>query len=164
MKKIIYIGLIMTVVFFEKTIAQDSLYINNSPAFYLQFFGPEILGIHFNMNAGRKFSVNAGIGGNVDYHLGMNYYFGNRSVSKSSLYAGIQICSLREINIFGSSGDYERQAGFYIPIGYEYVAKKGFSIQIDAGPNFVKDDWEQGNTYPFLGSIKVGYVIRAKKL
>ena len=141
--------------------AQDSLNIAGSAGFYAQAFGPEVLGIHVNINAGGKASINFGIGGNLDYHLGLNYYFGNRHFSKSTIYAGLQVASIREFLFFGSDG-HERQIGLYIPIGYEYVAKKGFSLQIDVGPNFVGENWEQSNTQIIQGSFKIGYVIKSK--
>ncbi len=143
-----------------KTIAQDSLSIAQTGGFYLQVYGPELFGLHINMNAGSKVSVNLGIGIDLDYHIGMNYYFGNRHISCSSIFAGLQIASQREFLVFGGSDEFRRQPALYIPIGYEYIARKGFSIQLDIGPNFVRENWDQWNTYPVNFSFKIGYVIR----
>ena len=161
-RKACYLVVFIFIIFQTNVFAQDSLSIAGKTAIYGQLFGPEVLGIHFNVNTGKKTSLNFGIGVNVDVHAGMNYYFKKRQLSGSSAYAGFQVASIRDIIIFGS-GDHSRQAGLYIPIGYEYNAKKGFSLQIDIGPNFVSEDWSQGNTYVINGSIKLGFLIKGKK-
>jgi hypothetical protein len=43
------------------------------------------------------------------------------------------------------------------------MAKKGFTIQLDIGPNFIKEDWGQTNTADILGSLKIGYTFRPKQ-
>jgi len=125
-----------------------------------QTWGPEGIGVHLNHNIGNKVSLNVGVGFLLDAHIGTNVYVTNRSKKRTSFYLGAQLATLREINIIGSSR--ERQLGIYIPIGFEYIATKGFTMQVDIGPNFVDDDWGQVNTIPFIGSIKIGYTFKKK--
>ena len=157
---------------------QDSSHIKKSTSLMLQFLGPEALGIHVNHNASKRISLNLGIGANLDAHLDVNAYINDRDLSSFSFYGGLQVYLLREFrfstgNIFGSMGSSssmgssttnkrELQVGLYIPVGVEYIAKKGFSIQLDIGPNFIGEDWGQTNTAPIMGSLKVGYTFRPK--
>ena len=43
------------------------------------------------------------------------------------------------------------------------MTKKGFTIQLDVGPNLIGKDWGQTNTAPIMGSFKIGYTFRAKQ-
>jgi len=106
-------------------------------------------------------------------HLGTNFYLTNRNIKRFAWYGGLQLYLIREFqfntgNIFGSMGSSsttnkrESQAGIYFPIGFEYMAKKGFALQIDIGPNIVGKDWAQTNTAPIMGSFKIGYTFRPK--
>lgn len=136
--------------------AQDySTTFKGTPAFFLQLYGPEILGLHVNYNISNRFSVNTGIGLNADFHIGSNYYVTKRKPGNFSLYTGFQFISYHAFSYSGSSGG-ERQKGLYIPVGCEYVAHRGFTIQLDIGPNFYKYDYDQRNTVPFFGSLKIG--------
>ncbi len=114
-----------------------------------------MLGGHFNVYLNNRISVNVGLGINLDAHIGSNFNF-NRT-KYSSIIVGVQVCSYNKFTFSGSSRI--RQLGIYIPLGFEYYADKGFTLQIDFGPNFVKEDWEQSNTSPFLISIKIGMQI-----
>ena len=128
---------------------------NRITSVFLQVWGPEIIGFHFNTFIANRFSVNLGIGIITDAHIGFNMYFSNRNKSISSIYLGIQLISYNHFNPFGSSSG--RQFGIYLPIGIEIIARNGFTIQFDVGPNVVEEDWEQRNTEPFLVSFKIGY-------
>jgi hypothetical protein len=57
----------------------------------------------------------------------------------------------------------ESQPGIYFPIGFEYIAKKGFTVQMDVGPNLVGKDWVQTNTAPIMGSLKIGYTFNPRQ-
>lgn len=137
-----------------------------------QLLGPEALGVHVNQNLEKRFSLNIGIGFGLDAHLGFNTYLNNRDLKRFAWYIGAQGYVVHEVsfntgNIFGdsetsSSNKRDSQIGLYIPIGFEYIAKKGFTLQLDIGPNFVKNDWDQINTAPIMGSLKIGYTFRAK--
>lgn len=125
----------------------------------LQFWGPELLGVHVNVYLSNRFSLNFGLGFNADFHGGGNYYFSPRNRSSSSFFFGAQFNSIREIqfNIFGGNPPPpERQFGFYIPIGFERVARKNFTFQADVGPNFVMQNWNQANTMGLMASLKIG--------
>ena len=118
--------------------------------------GPEILGVGQNLLLGRHFSVNWGIGINLDWHIGMNGYLIDRTKSRTAVYAGWQFISLKEAS-FDSNDDGAKQVGIYFPIGVEYMAPRGFTFQVEFGPNFVKHDWDdQGNTGPFLFTLRIG--------
>lgn len=138
-----------------------------------QLFGPEAAGVHLNQNLEKRFSLNVGIGFGLDAHLGFNVYLNNRDIKRFAWFTGLQAYLIHEvsfgsINIFGDSGSSGRdkrdsQAGLYVPIGFEYIAKNGFTIQLDLGPNFVQHDWGQTNTAPIMGSFKIGYTFRSKQ-
>ena len=73
-------------------------------------------------------------------------------------------------DFFGSMGSTsytdnkrESQVGVYFPIGFEYIAKKGFTLQIDIGPNLVGKDWAQTSTAPIVGSFKIGYTFKPRQ-
>ena len=92
------------------TAQADSTTVKGTPAFFLQLYGPEILGLHVNYNISKRFSVNTGIGLNADFHLGSNYYVTNRKPGNFSLYSGFQFISYHAFSYGGSSGG-ERQKG-----------------------------------------------------
>lgn len=152
---------------------QDTSEIKKSTSLMLQFFGPEVLGIHVNHNASQRISLNAGLGVDLGVHIGANAYLTDRTLKRFAWYGGVQLFLIREFqfstgNIFGSMGSSTRnkretQVGVYIPVGFEYMAKKGFTIQLDIGPNFIKEDWGQNNTADILGSLKIGYTFRPKQ-
>lgn len=142
---------------------ENSNKIKGSSSLMLQVIGPEVLGVHYNYYVTYRISINAGIGFNMDVHLGSNFYLKNRSKSSSSLFLGAQIIAYRAFHPFGPYfGDHDTQMGLYIPFGYEYLGKKGFTLQVDIGPNFVKEDWGQTNTIPFFGSLKIGYTFKKR--
>ncbi|MBP7238960.1 MAG: hypothetical protein KBA14_01940 [Saprospiraceae bacterium] len=142
--------------------AQDEMgTLKGSPAIFLQLYGPEILGLHINYNISNHFSANTGIGLNADFHIGSNYYITKRKLGHFSIYSGFQLISYHEFSYSGSSGG-DRQNGLYIPVGFEYVAHRGFTMQLDIGPNFYKYDYAQRNTVPFFGSLKIGITFLRK--
>ena len=173
--KIIFVFLILFIVSATETmIAQQTKDdTEKSTSLMLQFFGPEALGIHINHNASQRFSLNLGLGAGLDAHIGLNAYLTKRDLKRFAWYGGLQVFIIREVqlisgNLFGSMGSSttnkrESQVGVYIPIGFEYIAKKGFTIQLDVGPNFVKDDWGQTNTASYMGSLKIGYTFKPKQ-
>lgn len=136
--------------------------VKRSTSIMLQLWGPEVLGIHINHNISPRVSVNLGVGVLLDAHLGANYYFTNRYQRKSSFYAGAQMAYIHEFQLFGDSGGADTQLEVYLPIGYEYLGRRGFTFQADVGPNFANEDWGQSNNLPFYGSIKVGISIFRK--
>ena len=134
--------------------------IKGSTSLMGQYWGLEILGVHVNHNLNHWLSINAGLGLGLQFHLGANFYLSKRTEKKTSFYVGAQTGRIREYNIFGPFG--ESQFAVYLPIGFEYIASKGFTIQLDVGPNFVENDWAQSNTSSILGSIKIGYTFKKK--
>ena len=152
---------------------QNSKDVKESTSLMLQFFGPEALGIHINHNVMPRVSLNLGIGFDLDAHLGFNAYFSNRELKRLALYGGLQVYLIRKVqfftgNVFGSTGSSstnkrDSQVGLYLPIGFEYIAKKGFTIQLDVGPNIVRNNWNQTNTGIVMGSFKIGYTFRPKQ-
>lgn len=142
-------------------LAQNNLAdLKGSTSLMGQFWGIESVGFNLSHNINHRVSINGGLGVLLDYHLGTNFYLTDRRKKKSSFYLGVQIGSVRQVSIFGSSD--ESQLGIYVPLGFEYISSNGFTFQIDIGPNFVKEDWAQINTYPFLGSLKIGYTFKKK--
>jgi len=153
--------LFIIITFNHSVVAQnDGVGLKGSTSLFGQTGGPEVIGVHINHNVSHRVSLNVGVGLLLDAHIGTNVYLTNRVEKRKSLYLGAQLSNIREVNIIGSSR--ERQFGVYIPIGFEYIAPKGFTLQIDVGPNFVNDDYDQVNTLAFFGSIKVGYTFRKK--
>ncbi len=146
--------------------------IQKSTSLMLQFFGPEALGIHVNHNTTKRIAMNFGLGVGLDAHIGLNGYLTDRSQKRFAWYGGLQVYLIREVvfsagDIFGSMGssgssNKESQIGVYIPLGFEYIATKGFTLQLDIGPNLIGEDWGQTNTAPIMGSFKIGYTFRAK--
>lgn len=139
---------------------KDSTNYSGRTGFYAQALGPEGLGANVNIFLNNRSSVNFGLGFNLDAHLGSNFYFTKRHEHKSAFYLGAQLCSYRIFN-FNFTGK-ERQLALYVPFGFEFIGKKGFSFQIDIGPNFIQQDWGQYNTIPFFGSLKIGFSYQHK--
>ena len=108
-----------------------------------------------NVLVAYRLSINAGIGLNLDAHIGAGYYLIKSQNSGHRMYLGAEFVT---IQMFQLSGDMSgvRQLGIYFPIGYELITKKGFTLQFDIGPNVVKENWGQINTLPLTGSIKLG--------
>ena len=159
-KLIILLTVFVLFISSEDVLAQiDSANFSRRTMILLQLNGPEVIGVHLNVSLNNRISVNAGLGIGPSFHLGSNFYFSNKSDRASSrVYAGIQIYSIREICIIGNCPK-DRQPGIYIPFGFENINKKGFTFQIDIGPNFVKDDWNgQPNALRILWSIKIGMI------
>jgi len=143
-------------------LAQNSISdVRGSTSLFGQLYGIEVLGISVNHNINNRFSINGGFGIGPTFHLGGNFYFNRKPEKKTSFYIGTQVGSIREAYLLGS-GFGDSQLAVYFPIGFEYIAAKGFTIQIDLGPNFTQEDWEQANTLPLYGSLKIGYTFRKK--
>jgi hypothetical protein len=155
---------ILALVFFllqNSILAQASATdIRGSTSLFGQLYGIEVLGITLNYNINHRISVNGGIGVGPTYHVGASYYLNRKPGKKTSFYVGTQAGSVREVLFFDGFGD--SQLAVYIPIGFEYMAVKGFTIQVDLGPNFTEVDWEQANTLPFYGSLKIGYTFKKR--
>ena len=130
---------------------------------FLQFGGPEILGVHVNTFLNNKISVNAGLGFNRDAHVGSNIYIVKAENSTKYMYVGLQLCTIHQYLLDGSNSGI-RQLGVYFPIGYQSMAMNGFTFQIDVGPNITKENWDQANTSSFFGSIKIGITPKKKKI
>ena len=124
-----------------------------------QLWGPEILGGHLNFFLHDRLSINFGIGLNFDTHIGSNVYLKNRNSSARSLYVGAQVIHYRQFLLSGSNA--ETQLGIYLPLGYESVSSRGFTFQIEVGPNFVSKDWSQTNTLPLIASVRIGKTFAA---
>ena len=100
-----------------------------------QLWGPEVLGGYVNYYLNNRISINVGFGLNFDAHVGSNIYLVNRNSPAHSFYIGAQAITYNKF-FFSGRANTERQVGIYIPLGYEYVARGGFTLQIDVGPNF----------------------------
>ena len=77
------------------------------------------------------------------------------------MYVGLQLSTIQLFILDGSNSGI-RQLGVYFPIGYQSMAMKGFTFQIDVSPNITKENWDQANTSPFFGSIKIGITPKKK--
>lgn len=165
--KILIILFFIFIIMQGSLLAQKTSDLNGSVSTLVQILGPELLGGYFNVNVNKRISVNAGLGVNLDAHLGSNVYLTNRINSLSALYTGVQLIYLREFTLIDicfygscSSGNPETQIGTYIPFGFEYIARRGFTIQLEAGLNFVQEDWGQRNTAPFLWLLRIGHTFK----
>lgn len=170
MKKafLIFICFISVFLFHTKLIAQnDTLKFNGKSSLLLDIYGPEVIGIYFNYYINNRISVNTGLGIFLDFHLGTNVYLIRRNKSRHAIYIGGQIAHYRTIPVsfgWGDPHEPDSQFGIYFPIGYEYCAKKNFTLQIDLGPNIVSEEnWGQTNTYPLMFSIKIGKTFNLSK-
>lgn len=154
--------LIMVFILTQNTLnaQSDVPNVKGSTSLLGQVWGLEILGINVNHNLNHWLSLNAGVGIGLQFHLGANFYLNKRTEKRTSFFIGAQTGLIREYYLSGEFGD--SQLAIYLPIGFEYRASKGFTIQLDVGPNFVKNDWSQSNTSSFLASIKIGYTFRKK--
>lgn len=130
---------------------------------FAQAWGPEVIGVHVAYSLSNRVGLNTGLGLNMDAHLGTSVYLLSRAKHQTSIYIGVQAITYREYLLFGSS-EAERQLGIYCPIGVEYIAVEGFTVQVEVGPNFVQEDWEQVNTFPFMASLKIGYTFKRGSL
>jgi hypothetical protein len=141
----------------------DTSSFKGKSSFLFELGGPELLGGYFNYFLNNRISANVGLGIDLDCHLGTNLYLIRRNKSRHSIYLGGQIAYYRKLTWltigFGGPIEPDDQFGFYLPLGYEYVAKSNFTLQVDLGPNFVSKDWGQSNTYPLLFSIKIGKIL-----
>jgi hypothetical protein len=142
------------------TAQNDTSSFKSRSSLLFELFGPELMGGYFNYFISNRISANLGIGLDLDFHLGSNIYLVRRNKLRHSIYLGGQIIYYRKSTMsfigFGGPIKPDHQIGFYLPIGYEYISKKGFTLQIDLGPNFVSRDWDQSNTKPILFSFKIG--------
>jgi len=126
-----------------------------------QFGGPELLGVHVNVLIADRITVNAGLGFDLDAHIGSSYYLIKSENSGKRMYVGFELSTIQMILISGDMSGV-RQIGVYFPIGYELITQKGFTFQIDIGPNLVKENWGQFNTFPIIVSIKIGITPKKK--
>lgn len=121
--------------------------------------GPEGLGVYAGYYVTDALALTVGVGLNFDAHLGMQLYFGGHTRSAHSVYAGAHFVICNQYVLAGPAGD--RQGGVFIPLGYEYLARGGFTLQVEVGPNFVGTHWSQVNTRRILASIRLGKTWRA---
>jgi hypothetical protein len=132
----------------------DSISYKGRGSFYAQFMGPEVAGIHVNIFLSNLVSLNFGAGFNLDAHVGLNCYPLNRTRSASAVFVGVQACTIQKFTFDFSSNT--RQFVVYVPVGYEFIGKKGLSLQFDIGPNFAQYNWSQNNTMGFNASLRIG--------
>lgn len=136
-----------------------------SSSLFAQAGGPEVVGLHVNHNINKRIAIDAGLGVLLDAHIGLNGYLMDRDKKRTSLFLGLQFASIRRnsfLDVFNSDTT-ERQFGVYVPIGIEYTAPRGFTMQLDIGPNFVGEDFVQINTEPIMASLKIGYTFKKKR-
>jgi hypothetical protein len=125
---------------------------------------PELVGLEVNHYLNNRLSINLGLGFTLNCHAGSNFYLVERSHSPSSVYTGFQLVLYNDSYVLGGEG--EKWRGIYIPIGYEYVGRKGLTFQLDLGPCFFERKYfasDTPSTY-FFCSIKIGKTIKRKTL
>lgn len=120
---------------------------------YIQLGGPQIIGLHFDNQVGKRVSLNGSIGVLGDFSIGPNYYLIRKGEFGHHMFMSVKFGAVREIELFSSGGDFN--AGVYVPIGWEYKGPKGFAFQLEAGANFTKD-LGQANTTPVLVALRIG--------
>lgn len=131
-----------------------------------QIFGPELVGLYLKYNISNMLAAHAGVGLLGDYHLGMNFYFATNRDGDMSVYLGPQLISVKDYQhgllSANDPGYTERQFGFHAPVGLEISGRRGFTLQLEAGPSYVKKNYEQLNTKGFLFSIRLGHTFLRK--
>lgn len=153
------LALALPLLFVTEGLAQnDSLDYYDATGIYVEVLGPSLLGLNANYYLGNRVSFNLGAGVNLDIHLGANLYLINRARSNHSLYISGQVCMIRELTtpMYANISSKKKQTGLFVPLGYEFVGKKGFSVQLECGPNFVNEDYGQTNTKPLVFLIRLG--------
>lgn len=175
-KNVLLIALMLLLFLFlclKQSLGQDSKptepTLKNSVSLCFSLFGPEYVGSYINYYLSNRVSVNGGLGFNLDFHVGMNYYFSKRETRGSSFYLGLQATRYRRYDILNflnlTKTEPLTQLGLYLPIGFEYAGRKGIVFQFEAGPNFVSDQWYGNdnrlgyNTFPVMISFKIGGII-----
>lgn len=157
--KRIFLVLALPLLFVAEGLAQnDSLDYYDATGIYVEALGPSLLGLNANYYLGNRVSFNLGAGINLDIHLGANLYLINRARSNHSLYISGQVCMIRELTtpMYVNISSKKKQTGLFVPLGYEFVGRKGFSMQVECGPNFVNEDYGQTNTKPVVFLIRLG--------
>ncbi len=157
-KRILLLLALPLILAVEGRAQNDSLDFYDATGIYVEGLGPSLLGLNANYYLGNRVSFNLGAGINLDLHLGANLYLINRARSNHSLYIGGQICMIRELTtpLYANISSKKKQTGLFVPLGYEFVGKKGFSVQLECGPNFVNEDYGQMNTKPVVFLIRLG--------
>ena len=164
MKKVLNtIGFLIVLSSMSNLLAQrDTTPFHNRTSLLLSFAGQEWVSIYGNFYINNRVSVNAAFGIISDAHLGVNYYLLKRHKHYGSFYIGAQIANFSQFLLFSDAN--ERQTGFYFPLGFEYIDRRGLTFQIDVGPNSVATrEWGQHNTRPILLSVKLGKTFKAKR-
>ena len=128
-----------------------------------QLLGPELLGISTNVYVSNRLAITTGIGLNANLHAGLNYYLFDRSLSRTTFYVGFQIITVKEYDEFNSE-ETEQLAGIYFPIGMEFISPKGFTLQVEAGPNILNGNGEQANTGPFQIAFRIGKTVFPERM
>ncbi len=147
---------LILIVFLTKDIMSQNApeFTKGTRSLSFQLFGPEVLGAYYNRYLSKNLSWNAGVGMGFNSHVGFNYY--PFKVSRLSLYTGGQVCLLTEVDISSLFNIYGSQIGGYIPIGLQFTGPKGFTLHLEGGPNFFREDYSQRNTQSFLYTVRIG--------
>ncbi len=157
-KRILLLLAFSLILVMEGHAQNDSLDFYDATGIYVEGFGPSLFGLNANYYLGNRVSFNLGAGINLDLHLGANLYLINRARSNHSLYISGQVCMIRELTmpLYVNISSKKKQTGLFVPLGYEFVGNKGFSVQLECGPNFVNEDYGQTNTKPVVFLIRLG--------
>jgi len=129
-------------------------------SFLFKIGTPEGIGLDLNHYLNNRFSLNLGYGYTGNCHTGTNLYLIKRDHSASSVYTGMQFVLFSDSYVFENFD--KKWRGAYIPVGYEYVGKKGFTFQLDLGPCFFEKKYfthDTPSTYLFW-TVKIGITIK----
>ena len=136
----------------------DTLDFFDATGVHVELMGPSLVGINFNYYFGNRLSTNLALGANLDVHLGANFYLISRERSRHSVYISAQLCMIRQLSLplYKDISARNKETGLYIPLGYEFIGKKGFTLQLECGANFVSQDFGQTNTKPVVFLMRIG--------
>lgn len=130
-------------------------------AMFAQISGHPVLGASANVFIIPHLSLNAGIG-LVGHHFGANIYLLRRAaITKLCPYVGFQRVYVREVSFLSDS--HRHQWGWFLPLGLEFIARKGVSMQFELGSDFFATDYGQWNTSGFMATFRIGGYMNEKR-
>ena len=157
--KNLLLALAFAFILINETRAQrDTIDFYDASGVHLELLGPALFGVNGNYYLNNRIAFSLGFGFDLDVHLGVNLKLISRERSNHSVYLSTQFCMIRELKkpLYSNLSSGNKQLGLFIPLGYEFVGKNGFTLQLECGPNFVSEDYGQTNTKPVMYLLRIG--------
>jgi len=123
-----------------------------------QILGPTELGLYADYQINERVRIDFALGKESDIQFGATYMI-IRKQPQIFWYPffGVQFCSIKRTSAYNSGVN--RTYALYFPVGLRFQGKGNLIFALEAGYNWVAEDFRQQNTHPYLAAIRLGFYL-----